>query len=71
MSADLVDVTEAGMLNLHSSVIDELRRRSVVPTGSNPPGPYTRRLVAKTLNFKLATSLEKGFDVTGVIVSDT
>ena len=64
MAANLMDATAADLLNLHSSVIDELRRRGVVRTGNNPTGDYTEWLVAKTLNLTLATSSAKGFDAT-------
>lgn len=50
------------LLNLHSSIIDELKHRKIVRTKNNPIGDYTEWLVAKALGLELATNSSAGHD---------
>lgn len=50
------------LLQLHSSIIEELKKRGVVRTKNNPVGDYTEWLVARSLNLELANNSAAGFD---------
>ncbi|AJW45537.1 hypothetical protein TK49_13005 [Ralstonia mannitolilytica] len=50
------------LLNMHSAVLDELKRRQVVRTGNNPTGDYTEWLVAQRLGLALDGNSKKGYD---------
>jgi hypothetical protein len=51
---------------LHVVVIDELKRRGVVRTQSNPAGD-AERFVAQSLGLELQNNFAAGFDATGPI----
>ena len=59
---DLRELTVIELLQLHSSIIDELKRRKVVRTKNNPVGDYTEWLVAKGLGLDLASNSSTGYD---------
>ena len=50
------------LLQLHSSIIEELKQRGVVRTKNNPVGDYTEWLVAKGLGLELANNSSAGYD---------
>ena len=50
------------LLQLHSSIINELKRRKIVRTKNNPVGDYTEWLVAKGLGLELAGNSSAGYD---------
>lgn len=50
------------LLNMHSAVLDELKRRQIVRTGNNPTGDYTEWLVAQRLGLTLDGNSKKGYD---------
>lgn len=62
MHSDLEKLSEIELLQLHASIIDELKRREVVRTKNNPIGDYTEWLVAKALNLQLARNSSAGYD---------
>jgi hypothetical protein len=49
-------------LKLHSSIIDELKRRNVVRTRNNPVGDYTEWLVKRALKLQLSNNSKMGYD---------
>ncbi|MEZ5490275.1 MAG: hypothetical protein R3F50_08145 [Gammaproteobacteria bacterium] len=62
---DIVDIetlSNLDLLQLHSSIIEELKRRGVVRTKNNPVGDYTEWLVARGLGLELANNSVAGFD---------
>ena len=59
---DLTQPSERELLQLHSAIINELKRRGVVRTRNNPVGDYTEWLVAKALNLELAGNSAAGYD---------
>jgi hypothetical protein len=59
---DLRESTVKELLQLHSSILDELKRRRIVRTRNNPVGDYTEWLVAKVLGLELATNSSAGYD---------
>ena len=50
------------LLQLQSSIINELKRRKIVRTKNNPLGDYAEWLVAKGLGLDLATNSSAGYD---------
>lgn len=52
------------LLNTHSAVLDELRRRGIVRSANNPTGDYAEWLVSSKLGLTLAGNSVKGFDAT-------
>lgn len=61
---DLKELTAKELLQLHSSIIDELKLRKIVRTKNNPVGDYTEWLVAKGLRLELAGNSSAGYDGT-------
>lgn len=61
---DIEKLSNLDLLQMHSSIIEELKRRGVVRTKNNPVGDYTEWLVAQGLGLKLATNSAAGFDGT-------
>ena len=59
---DLRESTVRELLRLHSSILDELKRRRIVRTRNNPVGDYAEWLVAKVLGLELATNSSAGYD---------
>ena len=59
---DIEKLSNLDLLQLHSSIIEELKRRGVVRTKNNPVGDYTEWLVAQGLGLELATNSSAGFD---------
>ena len=57
-------MSEARLLRLHASIIDELKAQGVVRTGNNPIGDYTEWLVAETLDLELTDNCAAGYDAT-------
>jgi len=62
MQSDLENLSEIELLQLHASIINELKRRKVVRTKNNPIGDYAEWLVAKALNLQLARNSLAGYD---------
>ena len=62
MQNEFEKLSEIELLQLHASIIDELKRRDVVRTKNNPVGDYTEWLVAKALNLQLARNSSAGYD---------
>jgi len=60
--AHLKKLSVIELLELHSAIIDDLKRRKVVRTRNNPVGDYTEWLVAKGLGLELAANSSAGFD---------
>lgn len=54
------------LLELHSGVITELRKRGIVRSENNPLGDYTEWLVAHKLGLKLETYSTYGCDAISV-----
>lgn len=59
---NLRELSVKQLLQQHSAIIDELKRRSIVRTKNNPVGDYTEWLVAKGLGLELAGNSSAGFD---------
>jgi len=59
---DIKELSIKELLQLSSSIIDELKRRKVVRTKNNPLGDYTEWLVAKGLGLELANNSVAGYD---------
>lgn len=59
---DIRELTVKELLQQHSSIIDELKRRKIVRTKNNPVGDYTEWLVAKGLGLELAGNSFAGYD---------
>ena len=51
---ELRAMSEVELLQTHSAIIGELRRRKVVKTENNPLGDYTEWLVCKRLKLEVA-----------------
>jgi hypothetical protein len=66
---DLKELSVIELLRLHSSVIDELRRRRIVRTKNNPIGDYTEWIVSKGMGLNLAGNSSAGYD--GIDVNGT
>lgn len=63
-NTDLRGLSVVELLQLHSAILDDLKRRKVVRTRNNPVGDYTEWLVAKGLELELAENSSAGFDAT-------
>jgi hypothetical protein len=61
---DLKSLSVIELLQFHSAILDDLKRRKVVRTRNNPVGDYTEWLVAKGLGLELAENSSAGFDAT-------
>jgi len=59
---DLREQSILELLQLHTGVLDELKRRKVVRTKNNPVGDYTEWLVSKALGLELTTNSSAGYD---------
>ena len=59
---DLRELSVKELLQLHSSIINELKRRKIVRTKNNPVGDYTEWLVAKGLGLELAGNSSACYD---------
>jgi len=59
---DLRELSVKELLQLHSSIINELKRRKIVRTKNNPVGDYTEWLVAKGIGLELAGNSSTGYD---------
>lgn len=59
---DIRELTVKELLQQHSSIIDELKRRKIVRTNNNPVGDYTEWLVAKGLGLELTGNSSAGYD---------
>ncbi|MCG7937506.1 MAG: hypothetical protein N0C88_01425 [Candidatus Thiodiazotropha lotti] len=59
---DLRELSVKELLQQHSAIIDELKRRKIVRTKNNPVGDYTEWLVAKGLGLELAGNSSAGYD---------
>nr|VFK21824.1 MAG: hypothetical protein BECKLPF1236B_GA0070989_12775 [Candidatus Kentron sp. LPFa] len=58
-------MSEARLLRLHASIINELKARGVVRTRNNPIGDYyTEWLVAEALDLELTDNCAAGYDAT-------
>lgn len=53
------------LLQLHATVIEELKSRGVVRTKNNPVGDYAEWLVANALGLELQSNSAAGYDATG------
>jgi hypothetical protein len=59
---DLTQMSEIELLQTHSKIIDELRRRGVVTTRNNPVGDYTEWLVCRAMGLMKKGNSQAGFD---------
>ena len=59
---ELRTMSETELLQTHSGVITELRRRDVVKTENNPIGDYTEWLVCNRLMLQGQGSSKEAFD---------
>ena len=59
---ELRTMSEVELLQTHSAVIAELRRRGVVKTKNNPIGDYTEWLVCNRLGFQVKGNSQRAFD---------
>ena len=59
---ELQAMSEVELLQAHSAVIGELRRRKVVRTENNPLGDYTEWLVCNRLRLKAQGNSQAAFD---------
>ena len=59
---DLRDLTVKELLQLNSSILNELKRRRIVRTKNNPVGDYTEWIVSKGLGLELANNSSVGYD---------
>jgi hypothetical protein len=59
---ELRTMSEVGLLQTHSTVIAELRRRGVVRTENNPIGDYTEWLVCNRLGLQVQGNSQAAFD---------
>ena len=64
LSLPTTEVSVRDLLNTHSAVLDELRRRGVIRSVNNPTGDYAEWLVSSKLGLTLASNSVKGFDAT-------
>jgi hypothetical protein len=62
--ASLKSLSVLDLLALHSGILDELRRRSVLRTANNPVADYAELLVCSALSLTPAPNSEKGYDAT-------
>ncbi len=60
----LQTMTEVELLQTHSEVIAELKRRDVVKTKNNPVGDYTEWLVCNRLSLHMQGNSRAAFDAT-------
>ena len=63
---NLTELNPKQLLQLQADATNELRRRDIVRTQSNPLGDYTEWLVAKNLNLDLANNSKAGYDAIDV-----
>lgn len=59
---DLDTLSDRQLLDLHCSVMEALRLRSVVRSSNSPVADYTETIVARALAPKLATNSQSGYD---------
>ena len=59
---ELRTMSEVELLQTHSAIIVELRRRGVVTTKNNPIGDYTEWLVCNRLQLQIQRNSRQGFD---------
>ena len=59
---NIENLSNLELLQLHSSIIEELKQRGVVRTKNNPVGDYTEWLVARGLGLDLANNSSAGYD---------
>lgn len=52
------------LLQLHSQIIEELKRRGVLRTKNNPVGDYAEWLTSQALGLKLESNSAAGYDAT-------
>ena len=57
-------MTEVELLQTHSEIIAELKRREVVKTKNNPVGDYTEWLVCNRLSLQMQRNSRAAFDAT-------
>lgn len=62
---DLGALSDREVLQLHSRVSDELRRRALTRTANNPVADLAERVAARALNLTLAEKSTTGFDARG------
>lgn len=59
---DYTSLTESGLLQMHSGIIEELRRRGVMRTDNNPIGDYTEWLVCDCLGLVIQPNSRASYD---------
>ncbi len=59
---DLAAQTDADLLALWASIMDELRSRGVIRSSNNPIADYGERLVAERLGLELVNASTAGYD---------
>lgn len=59
---DLRSFSVIDLLNIHSGLLDELKKRGIVRTRNNPVSGYSEWLVAKKLGLQLEDNSNAGYD---------
>jgi hypothetical protein len=59
---DLRLFTDLKLLQTHSQIIDELKKRGVVRTSNNPVGDYTEHLVCSRLSLQIQRTSQASYD---------
>ena len=59
---NLKKMSVSKLLRIHSNIIDELRRRSILRTYNNPVSDYTEWLVSSKLKLSLSQKSQAGYD---------
>ena len=62
VNSQLAEMTDAELLALWSSVMDELRHRGVIRSSNNPTADYAEYVVANKLGLQLASNSTAGYD---------
>lgn len=61
-SNNLKKMSVSKLLRVHTNIIDELRRRSILRTYNNPVSDYTEWLVSSKLKLSLSQKSQAGYD---------
>jgi hypothetical protein len=62
--ADLNSLTVPDLLRLHTSVLDELRKREILRSANGPSGDYGELLFSKAFGWRLENNSSSGYDAT-------
>lgn len=61
---NLKPLSVSALLQTHSEILDELRRRGVMRSANNPTGDYAEWLFCSAFGWKQAANSVKGYDAT-------